>query len=80
MLLSEQKNKIGLFLTRGQHSNIDTYYISHSCFHLPKNNIRNNSSIIILFKQILRAIILFFHDIAGLDTIFEEWKQFCRRA
>ena len=45
-----------------------------------KNTIRNNSNIIILFKQTLRDIILLFHDIAGLDMNLEEWKQFCRKA
>ena len=45
-----------------------------------KNTIRNNSNIIILFKQTLRDVILSFHDIAGLDMNLEEWKQLCRKA
>ena len=51
MLLSKQESNIDLFFTRGRHNNIDIYYISQSYFHLPKNTIRNNSNIIILFKQ-----------------------------
>ena len=80
MLLSKPESNIDLFFTRGRHNNIDTYYISQSYFHLPKNAIRNNSNIIILFKQTLRDIILLFHDIAGLDMNLEEWKQLCRKA
>ena len=80
MLLSKQESNIDLFFTRGRHSNIDIYYISQSYFHLPKNTIRNNSNIIILFKQTLRDIILLFLDIAGLDVNLEEWKQLCRKA
>ena len=80
MLLSKQEGNIDLFFTRGRHNNIDIYYISQSYFHLPKNTIRNNSNIIILFKQTLRDIILLFHDIAGLDMNLEEWKQLCRKA
>ena len=53
MLLSKQESNIDLFFTRGRHNNIDIYYISQSYFHLPKNTIRNNSNIIILFKQTL---------------------------
>ena len=79
-LLSKQESNIDLFFTRGRHNNIDIYYISQSYFHLPKNTIRNNSNIIILFKQTLRYIILLFHDIAGLDMNLEEWKQLCRKA
>ena len=80
MLLSKRESNIDLFYTRGRHNNIDIYYISQSYFNLPKNTIRNNSNIIILFKQTLRDIILLFHDIAGLDMNLEEWKQLCRKA
>ena len=80
MLLSKQESNIDLFFTRGRHNNIDIYYISQNYFHLPKNTIRNNSNIIILFKQTPRDIILLFHDIAGLDMSLEEWKELCRKA
>ena len=71
MLLSKQENNIDLFFTRGRHSNIDTYCISQSYFHIHKSTIRNNSNIIISFRQTLRDIILLFHDIAGLDVNLE---------
>ena len=80
MLLSKQEINLDLFLTRGRHSTIDIYYISQSYFHLPKKTFRNNSKIVILFKQTLRNIILLFHDIGGLDMNLEEWKQLCRKA
>ena len=80
MLLSKQESNIDLFFTRGRHNNIDIYYISQSYFHLPKNTIRNNSNIIISFKQTLIDIILLFHDIGGLDMNLDEWKQLCRKA
>ena len=78
-LLSKQESNIDLFFTR-RHSNIDIYYISQSYFHLPKNIIRNNTNIIISFKQAPREIILLFHDTAGLDMNLEEWKSLCRKA
>ena len=80
VLLSKQESNIDLSFTRGRHSIIDIYYISQSYFHLPKNTIRSNSNIIILFKQTLRDIILLFHDIAGLDMNLEEWKSLCYKA
>ena len=80
MLLSKQKSNIDLFFfSKGRHNIIDVCYISQSYFHLAKNTIRNNSKIIILFKQTLREIILLFHDISGLDMNLEEWKQLCRK-
>ena len=80
MLLSKQESNIDLFFTRGCHNNIDIYYISQSYFHLPKNTVRKNSNKNILFKQTLRGIILFLHDISGLDMNLEERKQLCHKA
>ena len=39
------KSNFDLFFTRVRHNNIDIYYISQSCFHLPKNAVCNNSNI-----------------------------------
>ena len=75
MLLSEQENNFDLFFTRGRHYDIEFYHISQSFFHLPRKTIRKNSNKFILYKQILRDIILLFHNIAGLDMILEEWKS-----
>ena len=80
MLLPKQESNIDLFFTRGRHKNIDKHHIYQSFFRLPKKTNRNNSSIIILFKQTLRDIMLLFHDIAGLDMSLEKWKQICRKA
>ena len=54
MLLSKQESNIKTFFTRGRLDNFDIYYISQGYFHLTKITIRNNSNIIILFKQTLR--------------------------
>ena len=75
MLLSKQASNIDLFRTRGRHNNFDIYYISQSYFHLSKNTIRNNSNMIILFKQFVRDLILLFDDIAGLDINSQECKS-----
>ena len=72
MLLSKQDSNFDFFFTRGCHNFIDLYYISQNLFHLPKNTIRKNSRINILFEQTLRDIILLFHDIADLDMSLEE--------
>ena len=80
MLLSKQGNNVNPFFTRGRHNNIDKYCKSQSYFHPPKNTIRNNSIINILFMQTLRDIILLFHKIAGLDMNLEKRKQLCLKA
>ena len=80
MLLSKQENNIDLFLTRSRHKSFDIYIISQKYFHLPKNTIRNNSNINLLFKQTLWDIILLNHDIAELDMNLEELRELCSKA
>ena len=76
MLDSNQK-LIDPFFTRGRHENIDVYYLSQRYFELPII-IRDNSNIIILFKQTAKTVQSLYNDIAGFDMSYEEFKNLCR--
>ena len=54
MLGAKNSSQIDEFFTRGRHEDLDVYYISQSCFALPRQSVRNNSDRLILFKQTLR--------------------------
>ena len=56
MLGARNSSQIDEFFTRGRHEDLDVYYISQSYFGLPRQSIRNNSDILILFKQTLRDV------------------------
>ena len=47
---------------------------------MPKRTIRNKSSIIILFQQILKDVEHIYRDIAGFDMSYDEFKSLCRDA
>ena len=79
MLDSNQK-LIDPFFTRGRHNDLDVYYLSQSYFDLPKRTIRNNSNIIILFRQTLKDVEHIYRDIAGFDMSYDEFKSLCREA
>ena len=49
LLSSKQESYTDMLFTRGRHNNIGIHCISQSYFHLPKNTIRSNSNINILF-------------------------------
>ena len=74
----QNKIAISIFLTRDRHIIIQKYHTSQNCFQLPKTKSRNFATIIYLFKQTLEDIVLFLHDIAGLDVSIQDGKQFCR--
>ena len=80
MLGSKNSSQIDEFFTRGRHEDLDVYYISQSYFGLPKQNIRNNSDRLILFKQTLRYVQSMYYDIGAYDMNYDEFKQMCHKA
>ena len=80
MLGAPNSSQIDEFFTRGRHENFDVYYISQSYFGFPRQSIRNNSDIIILFKQTLRDVECMYKIIGGHDMKYDEFKEMCRKA
>ena len=72
MLVAKNSSQIDEFFTRGRHEDLDVYYISQSYFALPRQNIRNNSDRLKLFKQTLRDVQSMYHDIGAFDMIYDE--------
>ena len=80
MLGSQNSSQIDEFFTRGRHEDLCVYYISQSCFSLPRQTIRNNSDVIILFKQTLRDVQCMYFDIGAYDMKYDEFKEMCHTA
>ena len=80
ILGSKNSSQIDEFFTRGRHEDLDVYYISQSYFGLPRQNIRNNSDRLILFKQTLRDVQSMYYDIGAYDMNYDEFKQVCHKA
>ena len=80
MLGSKQARDIDQFFCRGRHHNINIFYISQSWYALPKNTIRNNSSVICIFQQTKTDVQSLYRDVAGLDMGYHEYLNFCREA
>ena len=63
MLGARNSSQMDDFFTRRRHEDLDVYYISQSYFILPRQSIRNNSEILVLFKQTLRDVQSKYYDI-----------------
>ena len=74
MLGARNCSQIDESFTRGRHENLDVYYISQSCFALPRQSIRNNSDRIILFKQTLRGVQSMYYIIGAHVMKYDECK------
>ena len=72
-----KQSKAGAFYSRGRHSNCDSLYISQNYFTLPRNSVRENSNLIILFPQNSKSVHHIYQDHCT-DLPFEEFDILCR--
>ena len=75
-----KQNKAEAFYTRGRHNNCDTLYISQNYFRLPRQTIRENANLIILFPQDARNLNHIYADHCSGDfSTKDEFKEFCKK-
>lgn len=78
-ILLEKQNKVESYYTRGRHNNVDCIYISQNYTKLPKNTIRENTNLFILFPQDIRTLDYFYRDHCT-DIKKEKFINFCNDA
>ena len=80
MLGARNSSQMDDFYTRGRQEIICVFYVSQSYFGLPRQNIRNNSDRLILFKQTLRDVQSMYCDIGACYMKYDEFKELCHKA
>lgn len=78
-VIGEKQKVCEDYYTRGRHSNIDCFYISQNFFKLPRQTIRENANLIILFYQDKRSLRFIHEDYAWDDMSFIEFKKLCNK-
>ena len=73
-----KQNKAEAYYRRGQHNNCDTFYISQNYFRLPRQAIRENVNLIVLFPQDVKNLNHIHAGHCDDDMSIEEFKKFCR--
>ena len=74
-----KQNKAEAYYSRGRHNNCDTIYISQNYFRLPRQTIRENSNLIILFPQDAKNLNHIYADHCTNDISVDEFKAFCKK-
>ena len=72
-----KQNTTEAYYTRGRHNNCDTIYISQNYFRLPRQTIRENSNLIILFPQDTKNLHHIHADHCN-DISIDEFKSLCK--
>lgn len=76
-VICDKQNIIREYFCMGRHSQVDCFYLSQSYAKIPKNLIRENANIIILFKQDEMSLRHAYTDHVGTDCSFNKFKELC---
>lgn len=76
----EKHDNIRLYFTMGRHKNIDSFYLGQTYSRIPKQLIRDNANLLILFKQDEMNLRHVFNDHVTPDMTFNKFKQLCSLA
>ena len=77
-IMLDTQNKAEAYYTRGRHNNVDVFYIAQSYFQLPRQTVRENANLFILFKQDMKNLSHIYNDHCAGDGIsFETFSNVC---
>lgn len=76
----ENHDKVKTFFTMGRHNNIDSIYIGQTYSRIPKQLIRDNVNLLVVFKQDDTNLKHIYNDHVGADMSFIQFKNICGRA
>lgn len=76
----ENQDTIRNYFAMGRHNNIDSIYIGQTYSKIPKQLIRDNANILIIFKQDDTNLKHIYNDHVNADMSFEKFKELCGKA
>jgi hypothetical protein len=79
-MTDRNQSKAEDFYTRGRHNNISSIYISQNYYKLPRQTIRSNANVLILFSLPKKDLQHIYDDIVSRDMSWTEFQTFCNKA
>lgn len=76
----ERQDNVSDYFSRGRHSTVDSFYLCQTYSKIPKQLVRDNLNILIIFRQDNRNLKHIFYDHIDPDLTFREFKQLCAQA
>lgn len=76
----EKHDNIRNYFTMGRHNNIDTFYLGQTYSRVPKQLIRDNTNLLILFKQDDMNLKHVYCDHVNTDMTYNKFKEICSTA
>lgn len=76
----ENQNNIRSYFAMGRHNNVDSIYIGQTYSKIPKQLIRDNANMLVIFKQDEKNLKHIYYDSVNMDMTFEKFKDICGKA
>ncbi|KAF0703223.1 THAP-type domain-containing protein, partial [Aphis craccivora] len=76
-VLGENQQVIRKFFARGRHNKIDIFYLAQSYSKVPKQLIRDNANLIVLFKQDETNLKHVYNEHCSGDMTYTQFQHFC---
>lgn len=76
-LISKHQSIIKEYFSRGIHNKVDIFYLAQSYSKVPKQLIRDNANLIVLFKQDETNLKHVYNEHCSGDMNYKEFKHFC---
>lgn len=76
-VVCEKQDVIRSYFSMGRHKNVDCFYLAQTYTRVPKQLIRDNSNVIIIFKQDELNLRHIFSDHVAPDVTFDQFLKMC---
>jgi len=80
IMTNPNQNKAEDFYTRGRHNNVSSIYMSQNYSKLPRQTIRTNANVLILFSLPKKDLQHIHDDYISRDMEWQECQEFCNSA
>lgn len=76
-VVSCNQDVVKSYFSFGRHNNTDCFYLCQTYSSIPKQLIRDNANLLIIFKQDITNLKHIFQDHVSVDISFDKFKEIC---
>lgn len=76
-VICEKQKNITSYFCRGRHNGVDVFYLTQTYSRVPKQLVRDNSNMLVLYKQDETNLRHVYNDHCSSDMTFAQFKEMC---
>lgn len=75
--MCDKQDVLSDYFSHGRHSGVSIFYLAQTYSKIPKQLIRDNANVIVLFKQDVLNLEHVYRDHVGTDMTFDQFRDMC---